>query len=176
MWRDTADLWPGEDWRVIIRRAITDNALVFVACFSHASLARGKSYQNEELTLAIEQLRLRPPQNPWLIPVRFDECEIPDRDIGGGRTLTSIQRADLFGKRTNESAARLVASVLRILGHTADISATTTFDPRAPDPAPSQTRAGRLTQRRPPLPRGALPTARGLLLPKSALSAQVRGT
>ena len=46
VWRDTADLWPGEDWRLKIRRAITDNALVFIACFSKASLARGKSYQN----------------------------------------------------------------------------------------------------------------------------------
>lgn len=144
VWRDTADLWPGEDWRAKIRRAITDNALVFVACFSRASLARSKSYQNEELILAIEQLRLRSPENPWLIPVRFDECELPDRDIGGGRTLSSIQRADLFGNRTNGGTARLVASVLRILGHSAEISATVTLGPRAPDPAPSQTQ-GRAT-------------------------------
>jgi TIR domain/NNMT/PNMT/TEMT family len=116
VWRDTADLWPGEDWRAKIRHAITDNALVFIACFSRASLSRGKSYQNEELTLAIEQLRLRPPENPWLIPVRLDECEIPDRDIGGGRTLTSIHRADLFGDRSGEGIERLVATILRILG------------------------------------------------------------
>ena len=115
VWRDTANLWPGEDWRIKIRRAITDNALVFIACFSRASIARVKGYQNEELVLAVEQLRLRPPDNPWLIPVRFDECEIPDRDIGGGRTLTSIQRADLFGEHSDEGTARLVASVMRIL-------------------------------------------------------------
>jgi glycogen debranching enzyme len=115
VWRDTADLWPGEDWRAKIRRAITDNALVFLACYSDASLARSKSYQNEELTLAVEQLRLRRPDDPWLIPVRFDECEIPDRDIGGGRTLSSIQRADLFGDRSGDGAARLVGAILRIL-------------------------------------------------------------
>jgi len=116
VWRDTADLWPGEDWRAKIRSAITDNALVFIAGFSQASRARGMSYQNEELTLAIEQLRLRPPDDPWLIPVRLDECEIPGRDIGAGRTLTSIQRADLFGDRSVEGAERLVAAILRILG------------------------------------------------------------
>jgi hypothetical protein len=120
VWRDTADLWPGEDWRAKIRRAITDNALVFIVCFSHASLARGKSYQNEELALAIEQMRRRRPDDPWLIPVRFDECDIPERDIGGGRTLTSIQHADLFGDRSDEGAARLVAAVLRILGQQTD--------------------------------------------------------
>jgi hypothetical protein len=116
VWRDTADLWPGEDWRVQIRRAITDDALAFIVCFSRASLGRGKSFQNEELTLAIEQMRLRQPDDPWLIPVRFDDCGIPDRDIGGGRTLDSIQHADLFGDRAEDGTARLVAVVLRILG------------------------------------------------------------
>ena len=115
VWRDTADLWPGQDWRAEIRRAITDNVLVFIACFSHKSLAREKSYQRAELALAIEQLLLRPPDVPWLIPVRFDDCEIPDIDIGGGRSLGSIQRADLFGDRSDHGAARLVESVLQIL-------------------------------------------------------------
>src|SRR5271169_6058406 len=72
VWRDTADLWPGEDWRAKIRHAITDNALVFIACFSRNSILRQKSYQREELSLAIEQMRLRSPDEPWLIPVRFD--------------------------------------------------------------------------------------------------------
>ena len=120
VWRDTADLWPGEDWRAEIRRAISDNALVFIVCFSRASLARDKSYQNEELTLAIEQLRLRRPDDPWLIPVRFDDCDIPDWDIGGGRTLTSIQRVDLFGDRPNEGIIRLIAAIMRILGRQID--------------------------------------------------------
>jgi len=116
VWRDAADLWPGEDWRGEIRRAITGDALVFIACFSRASLARDSSYQNEELTLAIEQMRFRRPGKPWLIPVRFDECEIPDWDIGGGRTLTSIQHVDLFGDLSGDATARLVEAVLRILG------------------------------------------------------------
>ena len=122
VWRDTADLWPGEDWRVKIRRAIMDNALVFLACFSVASLARGRSFQNEELVLAIEQLRLRRPEDPWLIPIRFDECEIPDRDIGGGRSLTSIQRADLFGEHYAEDAERIITAILRILGRNSDVA------------------------------------------------------
>jgi TIR domain len=115
VWRDTASLWPGEDWRVKIRRAITDDALVFIACFSQKSLRRQKSYQNEELILAIEQLRLHRPEEPWLIPVRFDNCQIPDLDIGLGRTLRSLHFVDLFGERSDESTARLVATILRML-------------------------------------------------------------
>ena len=94
----------------MIRRAITDDALVFIACFSQRSLSRSKTFQNEELTLAIDQLRLRRPEEPWLIPVRFDECEVPDRDLGGGRTLASIQRADLFGDNY-EAAAKAAGGV-----------------------------------------------------------------
>jgi TIR domain len=116
VWRDTSDLWPGEDWRKKIRKAITDNALAFIACFSSRSLAREKSYHNEELVLAIEQLRLRRPDDPWLIPVRFDDCHIPDLDLGAGRTLTSIQRADLFGDGRDVGTERLVAAIGRILG------------------------------------------------------------
>lgn len=115
VWRDTADLWPGEDWRIKIRHAITDDALVFLACFSIKSLARKKSYQNEELALAIEQMRLRRPGEPWLIPVRFDDCDIPDLDLGGGRTLSSIQCADILADRFDEGARRLTAAVVRIL-------------------------------------------------------------
>jgi len=51
VWRDKSDLWPGEDWREKIRRAITADALVFIACFSRKSVARKRSYQNEEIAL-----------------------------------------------------------------------------------------------------------------------------
>jgi hypothetical protein len=119
VWRDTANLWPGEDWRRKIRHAITNDALVFIACFSHQSLARKKSYQRKELNLAIEEMQLRSPDEPWLIPVRFDDCEIPDWDIGGGRTLASIERADLFGSRVHQETERLITVVRRILGQPA---------------------------------------------------------
>lgn len=42
MWRDTRDLWPGQDWQLMIHRAISDDALVFIACFSRASTNREK--------------------------------------------------------------------------------------------------------------------------------------
>lgn len=115
VWRDKSSLWPGENWRVKIRDAITHDALVFIACFSASSVARQKTYQYEELLLAIDQLRMRRPDDPWLVPVRFDDCEVPDFELGGGRTLTSIQRADLFGARSDLETARLVEAVKRLL-------------------------------------------------------------
>jgi uncharacterized protein YegL len=115
VWRDTVDLWPGQDWESNIRRAITDNALVFLACFSRQSTSVSKSYQNEELLLAIDQLRQHSPDDSWLIPVRFDECEIPYRELGGGRTLGSIQPADLFGAEAGRATEQLIAAIHRVL-------------------------------------------------------------
>jgi hypothetical protein len=116
VWRDTTNLWPGEDWQAKIRRAITTDALVFVACFSRASVSRPKSYYNVEIALALEQLRQFRPADSRFIPVRLDDCEIPELDIGGGRTLGSIHRIDVFGHQSDESIARLTATILRLLG------------------------------------------------------------
>ncbi len=46
---------------------------------------------NEELTVAIEELRLRPTDRAWFIPVLLDDCEVPDRSIGAGETLRTLQ-------------------------------------------------------------------------------------
>src|SRR5829696_1488476 len=123
VWRDTENLWPGEDWRLKIRQAITADSLAFIICFSGTSEARTSSYQNEELLLAIDEYRKRPPDRPWIIPVRLDDCRLPAYDLGAGRTLDSLQRLDMFGERRDEAAARLIAAVLRIIGDTRPASA-----------------------------------------------------
>lgn len=140
VWRDTAELWPGEDWRARIRNAITSNTFAFIACFSSRSVSRASSYQNEELTLAVDELRKRHPSQPWLIPVRFDDCEIPDRDLGGGRTFASLQRADLFGVNADVGADRLIASVRRILGSSGAAAGSvgaSSVRPSSPQPEPT---------------------------------------
>jgi hypothetical protein len=115
VWRDTSSLWPGENWRAKIREAINADALVFIACFSTRSAARQRSYQNEELLLAIDQVRQRRPDDPWLIPVRLDDCDVPHFEIGAGQTLASINRADLFGPNRDQATRRLVEAVKRLL-------------------------------------------------------------
>jgi TIR domain len=116
VWRDTAQIWPGEDWRAKIRQAIIGDALVFIALFSRDSLALEKSQHREEVALAIDELMRRQPAVPWLIPVRANDCEIPDMDIGAGRTLRSLKSADLFGPDRKAQIGRLVESVTRLAG------------------------------------------------------------
>src|SRR5258708_18752765 len=129
IWRDTNDLWPGQDWKIEVKRAISSGSLAFIACFSENSQRRAATYQNEELALATEQMRLRQPGISWLIPIRFAQCDIPIFDLGAGRTLESLQHVDLFGDSWERGAARLVAAVLRILDSAASAergSASTT--------------------------------------------------
>src|ERR1022692_3267707 len=66
VWRDRNQLWPGDEWKIKIRQAIQNLSLAFVACFSENSASKDRSYQNEELILAVEQYRLRPPGKPWI--------------------------------------------------------------------------------------------------------------
>jgi TIR domain len=89
-WRDVDQLLPGDDWKIVIRRAI-EAGTGFIACFSQRSEDRSRSYMREELTLAIEQLRQRPTDSGWFIPVLLDDVDMPDTPIGGGRTLRDLQ-------------------------------------------------------------------------------------
>lgn len=124
VWKDTEALWPGEDWKQKIRSAIEDGSLAFIACFSMSSVSKTKTFMNEELALAIDQFRLRPPGHVWLLPVRLDDCDLPDYDLGGGRTLNSLQRIDLFGPNREANLARLVAAIMGIFGTSTTSPAT----------------------------------------------------
>jgi hypothetical protein len=58
VWLDTGKIKPGQKWKSVIRNAIREGAL-FIACFSNQYTLRDRTYMNEELTLAIEELRLK---------------------------------------------------------------------------------------------------------------------
>lgn len=94
-WRDRDKLYPGMRWKASIRKAVKEGA-IFLACFSKSSEDRSRSYMYEELNQAIEELRMRPKNRAWFIPIKLNECEIPDWDIGGSETLNDIQYLELF--------------------------------------------------------------------------------
>jgi hypothetical protein len=113
VWQDRTELVPGERWKTSIRRAITTNACAFIACFSGNYLAREHSYMNEELALAIEEIRKRPHDRGWFVPVRLDDVLVPDRDIGAGETLRDLQQLDIFVNW--DSACETLAKVLKAM-------------------------------------------------------------
>jgi formylglycine-generating enzyme required for sulfatase activity len=95
VWLDRNDIRPGELWEQVIEGAIRSGAF-FVACFSQAYVKRSSTHMNEELHLAVKQIRLRPLNVSWFIPLRLDECEIPDWPIAPGLSMRSFQWLDMF--------------------------------------------------------------------------------
>ena len=95
VWRDKNDIPPGARWEQTIRRAIREGAF-FIACFSKEYHERSKTFMNEELTIAINELRQHPTDRIWFIPVQLNDCDIPDWDIGRGETLGTFQSAKLY--------------------------------------------------------------------------------
>ena len=109
VWLDRNDIDPGSFWEQAIRKAIHQGAF-FIACFSEEYNNRNKTYMNEELTIAIEELRQRPTDRIWFIPVKLNSCEIPDLVIGGGKTLRALQHVNLY-EDWNGSIQRIVKVV-----------------------------------------------------------------
>lgn len=134
VWRDKSDIAPGQDWKIAIRRAISNGAFAFLGCFSQNSTTKSVSYQNEEVALAVEQVRRRPPGAMWFIPVRFDECTLPEFDIGGGRTLDDINRVDLFDDDWADFGT-LVLAINHIFGVAQRVAAAVPVVP-APEVSP----------------------------------------
>lgn len=95
VWIDRNDIKPGTRWKDTIRKAIRDGNY-FIACFSKEYALRSKAYMNEELLLAIEELRQYPTNRVWFLPVLISECDIPEFRIGPGETLSDIQQISLF--------------------------------------------------------------------------------
>lgn len=101
LWLDREQIQPGRRWKATIRKAIIDGTY-FLACFSPSYIERDRTYMNEELTLAIEQLRQRSTTRAWFIPIIFGIDSVPDRDIGGGETLRDIQWVDVGAEPNGE--------------------------------------------------------------------------
>jgi hypothetical protein len=95
VWLDHDQIKPGHRWKDAIRQGITQGDF-FIACFSNEYNERSRTYMNEELTLAIDELRQRPTDRAWFIPVLFSETVVPDRNIGAGETLRSLQWVPLY--------------------------------------------------------------------------------
>lgn len=93
-WTDRSDIGPGVLWKDAIRGAI-QNGSAFIACFSTRYAARTKTYMNEELLLAVEELRVRPRDRAWFFPILLDNGSVPAIPIRPGETLNDLQSVSL---------------------------------------------------------------------------------
>jgi hypothetical protein len=109
-WTDRTDLSPGARWKEEIRSAIQSGS-AFIACFSTSYEAKSRSYMNEELTIAVEELRLRPRDRAWFFPVLLDSADVPAIPIAAGETLRDLQSVSLADQ--GEEAVKRLAKAVR---------------------------------------------------------------
>ncbi|MDJ0598767.1 MAG: toll/interleukin-1 receptor domain-containing protein [Crocosphaera sp.] len=88
-WLDEEDLLPEQNWREEIPKALKNSDL-FIACLSSTSISK-RGYIQREFKMAMEVLAELPPGEIYLIPLKLDDCEIPDlRQVEYGLNLKDI--------------------------------------------------------------------------------------
>ena len=106
-WLDTIDLVPGQNWREEIPRAIK-TAAVCLACLSRHSIDK-KGYVQREFRYALSACADLPLDAIYLIPVRLDDCDVPDIQIAElGLNLRDRHWVDLFEE---EGFEQLIAAI-----------------------------------------------------------------
>lgn len=110
-WLDELDLTPGLPYQPQIETAIR-TCDAFVACLSHRAVAKS-GYVQREFRMALNEYANRPPARVFLIPLRFDECEVPDLQIPAlALRLRDIQWLDYWTPTAPDRlAAALCAAV-----------------------------------------------------------------
>jgi hypothetical protein len=86
-WLDEVNLIPGQKWRAEISKAIRGTD-AFVACFSLIAVSK-VGYINRELKDALEVADEQPEGKIFLIPLRLETVEVPER-------FREIQWVDYF--------------------------------------------------------------------------------
>lgn len=74
-WIDQKNLLPGEPWKIIIRETIK-TCDFFLACLSSKSVSKIGFFQTE-LKDSYEIMKQYPSENIFLIPIRFEDCDVP---------------------------------------------------------------------------------------------------
>jgi transcriptional regulator with XRE-family HTH domain len=103
-WLDEEDLLPGQNWRKMIPKAVAD-AHVVVVCMSKAAVTK-HGYVQKEIAYALDVASEQPEGTIFLIPVRLEDCVVPDR-------LSELQWVNLYESRGYEF-------LLRALRHRAE--------------------------------------------------------
>ena len=94
-WLDEEDLLPGQNWRDEIPKAIQSSD-IFIACLSSQSVSK-RGYVQREFRQALNKMAEMPVGEIYLIPLKLDECEIPDlRQSEYGVNLRDIQWLDYW--------------------------------------------------------------------------------
>ncbi len=116
-WVDEEDILPGQNWREEIPKAVREADIVLV-CLSRNSTTKS-GYVQKEIKLALDIAEEQPENTIYIIPVKLEECEIPER-------LESLQTVNLFSERGYERLIQSLRHRAGALGVTSPFNNTIT--------------------------------------------------
>jgi transcriptional regulator with XRE-family HTH domain len=76
-WLDVEKLLPGQDWELEIRKAVKNSDIIII-CLSEHSINK-KGFVQKEIKFALDVADEQPEGTIFLIPLRLEQCEVPDR-------------------------------------------------------------------------------------------------
>jgi hypothetical protein len=131
-WMDKEDLLPGQNWRILIPKAIQESKYFLAVLSSHSLTKRG--FVQKELKMALDILEEFPAaEDIFIIPIRIEDCKPEDEN------LKYLHWADFF-----PSYEEGLSQILRVLApdHRAETApqAMNTPDKPVPQPQVKQTK------------------------------------
>lgn len=101
-WMVSKDVRPGEDWLATSRKAIYQSD--FFLSIRSTNTEQRSGHFDEELAVALEIGKEKPPGEVFLIPVRLEHCEMPE-------SLQNILWVDLFAEGGWDSLLGAISSI-----------------------------------------------------------------
>jgi uncharacterized protein (TIGR02145 family) len=103
-WIDMKDLPPARDWDAEIKKTLAEARLVLIFLSKHL-ISKSGGYVQREIEIALDMLRQMPPDSTFIIPVRLEECIIPE-------SLNRLTHFDLFQEKDFDQFAEHIKTVL----------------------------------------------------------------
>src|SRR5271167_267898 len=136
-WLDEQDILPGQDWEREIARAVRSSAVVLV-CLSRSAVSKAGFIQ-KEIKYALDVADEQPEGAIFIIPVRLEGCEVPDRlskwhwvdlfeNRGYDRILTVLVMKRLSARRVEIPSDYTIRQIRTLRGHAAAVQGVAVSD------------------------------------------------
>ncbi len=101
-WLDKAKILPGQDWEMVIEKAVEVSDVVII-CLSNQSVTK-EGFVQREIRYAYDIALEKPEATIFLIPLRLDDCIVP-------RKLRSLHWVDYFGDDKGDAYSDLIEAL-----------------------------------------------------------------
>ena len=110
-WLDEEKLLPGQNWELEVQKAVRSSDIVIV-CLSRTAINKA-GYIHKEIKYALDIADQQPENTIFLIPVKFEKCEVPERlckwhwvdlfkDDGYNKLMNSLRKVGIDKRQKDD--------------------------------------------------------------------------